>query len=58
MTFTEDLQTKKNNAKQAYIKACNEWKATRTPKNITGDSAKWKILCDKKRDCMLLGVRI
>lgn len=37
MTFTEDLQTRKSDAKAAYIKARNEWEDTRTAENIKGD---------------------
>lgn len=58
MTFTEDLQTRKSDAKAAYIKARNEWADTRTADNIKGDFEKWKILCDRKADCMRFGVLI
>lgn len=58
MTFTEDLQTRKSDAKAAYIKARNEWADTRTAENIKGDFDKWKILCDRKAECMRLGVII
>lgn len=58
MTFTEDLQTRKSNAREAYKKAVDEWAKTRTAENIKGDFEKWKIVCDKKRDCMRLGVII
>ena len=58
MTFTEDLQTRKSNAKAAFIKARNEWADTRTAENIKGDFEKWKILCERKADCMCLGVLI
>ena len=58
MTFTENLQTRKSDAKAAYIKARNEWADTRTAENIKGDFEKWKILCDRKDDCMRLGVII
>lgn len=58
MTFTEDLQTRKDDAKAAYIKARDEWTDTRSAENINGDFEKWKIFCDKKRICRLLGVII
>lgn len=58
MTFTEDLQTRKSDAKAAYIEARNEWADTRTAENIKGDFEKWKILCNRKADCMRLGVII
>lgn len=58
MTFTEDLHTRKNDARQEYKKACAEWMETRTADNINGNFEKWKIVCDKKRDCMRLGVII
>lgn len=58
MTFTEDLQTRKNDARQEYNKACADWMETRTTDNINGNFEKWKIVCDKKRDCMRLGVII
>ena len=58
MTFTENLQEKKSNAREAYKKAVCEWEQTRTADNINGDFEKWKIVCEKQRDCMLLGVII
>lgn len=58
MTFTENLQEKKNNARKAYKNAVSEWQQTRTADNINGDFEKWKIVCDRKRDCMRLGVII
>lgn len=58
MTFTEDLQTRKSDAKAAYIKARDEWADTRTAENIKGDPEKWRSLCDRKMDCMRLGVII
>ena len=58
MAFAEDLQTRKSNARQAYKEACTEWAETRTAENIKGDFEKWKIVCDKKRDCMRLGVLV
>lgn len=58
MTFTENLQEKKSNAREAYKKAVSEWQQTRTADNINGDFEKWKIVCDRKRDCMRLGVII
>lgn len=54
MTFSEDLQTRKNDARQEYKKACADWMETRTADNINGNFEKWKIVCDKKRDCMRL----
>ena len=54
----DKLQEKKSNAKAAYIKARNEWENTRTTEDIKGDFEKWKAFCERKRDCMLLGVRI
>lgn len=58
MEFMEKLQKQKDEAKAAYIKARGEWWETRTAQNINGDFEKWKIVCDKKRDCMRLGVLI
>lgn len=58
MAFTEDLQARKNDARQEYKKACADWMETRTADNINGNFEKWKIVCDKKRDCMRLGVII
>lgn len=58
MAFTENLQEKKNNARKAYKNAVSEWQQTRTADNINGDFEKRKNLCDKKRDCMRLGVII
>lgn len=58
MEFMEKLQKQKDGAKAAYIKARDEWADTRTAKNIKGDFEKWKIVCDRKRDCMRLGVLI
>ena len=54
----DKLQEKKNNAKAAYIKARNEWSDTRTVENMKGDFEKWKAFCERKHDCMFLGVRI
>lgn len=53
-----NLQTKKDDAKSAYIKARNEWAETRTAENIKGDPEKWRALFDRKMDCMKLGVII
>jgi hypothetical protein len=58
MEFMEKLQKQKGEAKAAYIKACNEWADTRTAENIKGDFEKWKIVCERKCDCMRLGVLI
>lgn len=58
MEFMEKLQKQKDDAKAAYIKARDEWEDTRTAENIKGDFEKWKIVCDRKRDCMRLGVLI
>lgn len=58
MEFLGKLQKQKDEAKAAYVKACNDWKETRTSENIKGDFEKWKILCDRKADCMRLGVII
>ena len=58
MECMEKLQKQKGEAKTAYIKARNEWADTRTAENINGDFEKWKVLCDRKRDCMRLGVII
>lgn len=58
MEFMEKLQKQKNDAKAAYIKARSEWEATCFAGNIKGDFEKWKILCDRKMDCMRLGVII
>lgn len=54
----EKLQKQKDDAKAAYIKARDEWADTRTAENIKGDFEKWKIVCDRKRDCMRFGVLI
>ena len=56
--FMDKLQEKKSNAKAAYIKARNEWENIRTIEDIKGDFEKWKAFCERKRDCILLGVRI
>lgn len=56
MTFTEDLKIRKSNAREAYKRDCADWAETRTADNINGDSEKWKIVCNRKRDCMRLGV--
>lgn len=53
-----NLQTKKDDAKTAYIKAQDEWAETRTAENIKVDPEKWRALCDRKMDCMRLGVII
>ena len=58
MEFMEKLQKQKEDAKAAYIKARDEWADTRTAENINGDFEKWKIVCDRKRYCMRLGVLI
>lgn len=58
MEFKEKLQKQKDDAKAAYIKARDEWADTRTTENIKGDFEKWKIVCDKKRDCRRFGVLI
>lgn len=58
MAFKENLQEKKSNAREAYKKSVREWEQTRTRDNINGDFEKWKNVCDKKRDCMRLGVII
>lgn len=58
MEFMEKLQKQKDDAKAAYIKARDEWADTRTAENIKGDFEKWKIVCDRKRDCMRFGVLI
>lgn len=54
----EKLQKQKDDAKAAYIKARDEWADTRTAENIKGDPEKWRALCDRKMDCMRLGVII
>lgn len=36
----------------------NDFLQTVTRENIKGDFEKWKIFCERERDCMLLGVRI
>lgn len=56
MEFMGKLQKQKGEAKAAYIKAHDEWAETRTAENIKGDFEKWKILCERKKDCMRLGV--
>lgn len=40
MTFTEDLHTRKNDARQEYKKACADWMETRTTDNINGNFEK------------------
>ena len=56
MTFTEDLHTRKKMMQDRNTRACADWMETRTTDNINGNFEKWKIVCDKKRDCMRLGV--
>ena len=53
-----NLESAKKEAKRLYIAACNEWMETRTPENINGDFEKWKVVCECRRNCMLLGVII
>lgn len=58
MEFMEKLERQKAEAKAAYIQACDEWSGTISAGNIKGDFEKWKVLCEKKRTCMCLGVLI
>ena len=58
MAFEKDLQTKKAHALIAYKAAKNDFLQTVTRENIKGDFDKWKIFCERERDCMLLGVSI
>ena len=54
----ERLRTSKENALNLYKLAKAEFMATITKENIKGDSEKWKIFCERKADCMRLGIRI
>ena len=58
MTFEKDLQTKKADALIAYKAAKNDFLQTVTRENIKCDFEKWKIFCERERDCMLIGVSI
>lgn len=58
MTAYGNLNEKKKAALTVYKKAEEAFRATITPENIKGDAAKWKGLCDARRVCMMLGVRI
>lgn len=40
------------------FKLLKEVGETKTAENIKGDFEKWKILCNRKADCMRLGVII
>jgi hypothetical protein len=41
-----------------YLGRAIKIETTRTAENINGDFEKWKIVCDRKRDCMRLCVLI
>ena len=51
MTFEKDLKARKNDALKFYQLAKAEYLQNRTAEN-------WRNFCDKKADCMRLGVRI
>lgn len=51
MTFEKDLQERKNDALKLYQFAKSEYLKNRTTEN-------WRKFCDRKADCMRLGVRI
>lgn len=53
-----ELQTKKNEALEAYKLAKAEFMATVTKENIKGDWGKWVAFCEQKKNCMKLGCRI
>lgn len=52
------LQATKETALKAYMEAKAEWIDTVTTDNIKGDSEKWKILCNAKKDCRMFGILI
>jgi hypothetical protein len=58
MTFEKSLQERKNDALELYKLERAEFMATITKDNIKGDFEKYKVACDRKEDCMRLGVRI
>ena len=51
MTFEKDLQARKADALKLYQSAKVEYLQHRTAEN-------WRNFCDRKADCMRLGVRI
>lgn len=51
MAFEKDLQTRKGDALKLYQLAKVEYLKNRTADN-------WRNFCDRKADCMRLGVRI
>ena len=51
MTFEKDLQTRKNDALKLYQLAKAQYLQDKTAEN-------WRNFCDRKADCMRLGVRI
>lgn len=51
MTFEKDLQTRKSDTLKLYQLAKAEYLQNRTAEN-------WRNFCDRKTDCMRLGVRI
>ena len=51
MTFEKNLQERKNDALKLYQLAKSEYLKNRT-------AGKWIKSCDRKADCMRLGVRI
>ncbi len=51
MTFEKNLQERKNDALKLYQLAKSEYLKNRTTEN-------WRKFCDRKADCMRLGVRI
>ena len=58
MTFEKNLQERKNDALKLYQLAKADFMATVSKDNIKGDFEKYKVFCDRKADCMRLGVRI
>lgn len=51
MTHLSQLEDRKTAAKAVYREAKANYLADMSPEN-------WRILCEAKRTCMLLGVRI
>ncbi len=58
MSFEKNLQTRKADALELYKLAKSDFLATVTKENIKGDFEKWKIFCDKKVDCLKLGIQL
>ena len=56
MTFEKNLQERKNDALKLYQLAKADFMATVSKDNTKGDFEKYKVFCDRKADCMRLGV--